>query len=85
MSTMFYEKLKKASWIKTHEAWADLKAAGVALAEIFWVGGDYWAMVEDVPSNPKTFISDSFEGLFVSDNYTFFKKEEFKKYKIRGI
>ena len=79
METIFYEILKRKDWVKISEAWADLKAAGTAEAEIFWIGGEYFAMVEKVPSNPKTFIADSFSGLFVADNFTFFKKEEFKK------
>ena len=79
MNTTFYEVVKRDSWVKTHEAWHDLKAAGTAAAEIYWIGGEFFAMVEDVPSNPSTFIADSFSGLFVADNFTFFKKEEFKK------
>ena len=79
MNTTFYEIIKRDSWIKISEAWVDLHAAGTAIAEIFWVGGNYFVMTEDVPSNPKTFIADSLNGLFASDNYTFFRKEEFKK------
>ena len=79
MNTTFYEIIKRNAWVKTHAACEDLKAAGTAAAEIYWLGGDYFAMVEDVPSNPRTFIADSFSGLFVTDNFTFFKKEEFKK------
>ena len=76
---MFYEIIKRKAWVPMFEAWSDLKAAGVATATIFWIGGNYFALVEDVPSNPRTYIADSFSGLFVDDNYAFFRKEEFKK------
>lgn len=79
MNSNYYEIMKKSDWIKVAEAWADLHAAGIAIAEIFWIGGNYFVMIEDVPNNPKTFVADSFNGLFASDNYTFFRKEEFKK------
>ena len=79
MNSIFYEMIKRTGWVKVAEAWADLKAAGTAAAEIFWIGGEYFAMIEQVPSNTRTFIADSFSGLFVADNFTFFKKEEFKK------
>ena len=79
INMMFYELIKRASWVKIAEAWTDLKAAGTAAAEIYWIGGEFFAMVEDVPSNPRTFIADSFSGLFTEDNYTFFKEDEFKK------
>ena len=79
MNTTFYEMIKRKDWVKVAEAWEDLKAAGTAHGVIFWAGGNYFVMIEDVPSNPRTFIADSFSGLFVDDNYAFFRKEEFKK------
>ena len=75
---MFYEILRREAWIKISEAWEDLKAAGTAHGAIFWLGGNCFALVEDVPSNPRTYISNSLEGLFEDENYTFFRKEEFK-------
>ena len=76
---MFYEIVRRESWVKVAEAWADLKAAGTATAAIFWAGGNYFVLVEDVPSNPRTYVAESIRDLFASDNYTFFRKEEFKK------
>ena len=81
MNSVFYEEILKKDWVKISEAWEDLKAAGTAHATIFWVGGEYFAMVEDVPNNPRTFIAERISGLFefARDNYSFFRKEEFKK------
>ena len=77
---MFYEIVRKESWVKIATACEDLKAAGSAHAEIFWVGGNIFVMVEDVPNNPKTFIAESLSGLFAfaNANYSFFRKEDFK-------
>lgn len=79
MNTTFYEIVKKSDWVKVSEAWVDLHAAGIAVAEILWAGGNTFVMIEDVPSNPRTFVANSISDLFSKDNYTFFRKEEFKK------
>ena len=79
MNKRYYEIIKRPSWVLTHEAWHDLQAAGCVWAFVFWCGGNCWALVEDAPHNPKTFIASSFEELFHQDFCTWCKKEDFRE------